>query len=227
MTEQTPAVNDEAVEAAIEAYWPAYSAAVRAAPSNRNGQGITSDDAKVATRAGYRAALTAALPFLSQQVDPHEQIAAEAMAPVWAEIEKAEAAAAEIVGPRMAIGNARLGTRELRTALADPEAAANHNAAIWEAAASRLEQWAREMFDRELGAHLHDGALVLRQFNPYRTTNAARVARETPLTGGGEDWCRHGEREGDCPSCAACDACRGECGVCPYALSPAPEGEKR
>ena len=34
------------------------------------------------------------------------------------------------------------------------------------------------------------------------------------------DTCRHGELEGDCPSCAACLACRGECGTCPYASIP-------
>jgi hypothetical protein len=40
------------------------------------------------------------------------------------------------------------------------------------------------------------------------------------------DMCRHGSPEGECPSCTACAACRGECGTCPYVVSP-PEGSDR
>lgn len=52
--------TDAEVEAARAAYWPAYSAAVRNAPSNRPGQGISAEDGRKAVLAGHRAALTAA-----------------------------------------------------------------------------------------------------------------------------------------------------------------------
>lgn len=59
--------SEAEVEAAREAYWPAYSEAVRNAPSNCNGKGITSGDGEAAGRAGMAAAIAAA-----RTVAPHE-----------------------------------------------------------------------------------------------------------------------------------------------------------
>jgi hypothetical protein len=74
MTEQPPAVNDEAVEAAKRvADWVAFDRANRPDRSDDATLGISYDGHWI-TRADL-AAVTAALPFLSQQVDPREQIA--------------------------------------------------------------------------------------------------------------------------------------------------------
>ena len=61
--------TDEDADAAKEAYWAAYSAAVRDAPSNRNGQGITAEDARAATRAGYRAAFATVVAGKNAEID--------------------------------------------------------------------------------------------------------------------------------------------------------------
>lgn len=53
-------LTDAEVEAARAAYWPAYSEAVRNAPSNKPGQGISAEDGRKAGLAGHRAALSAA-----------------------------------------------------------------------------------------------------------------------------------------------------------------------
>jgi hypothetical protein len=71
MTEQTPAVNDEAVEQIARSIYEADRMAFR------EWFLIAADFPATADRYRFmaRAALTAALPFLSQQVDPREQIA--------------------------------------------------------------------------------------------------------------------------------------------------------